>query len=373
MLCFVFVRLPLGGVFVGLIVLFIWLALPKTETVSEGEVVGQVADEGILSAFAEPEVQLSDDPENVGEDLKDVVEQAVDGAAEEAAEDADAPTVVEEQIAEIAPGPVTDAVVSIVADSQEATEEAISQVAPMVRPEDASEAAEKIVDGTLRQLDLDPGTLDQEDEVSDAISESLAGSGPQQVIQGLGLTAEQETQIEEAATRELTSSIVQSRANATTIIVEELSVFVREALSREVTRWFVEIADFGGASGLGFSLVNVIAIAIRHCPLKLNRRTDTNLRYATAVHCTIERMRLEKPKFLFLNEVREVTVRDRQFPFALQPSDGDLDISCGERRTKVDWNLRLLWFLVRYGECGRYFYAMHVNGHWYSLPITLDC
>lgn len=353
--------------------LVVW---PDTKIVDAEKTINQVTDAGILQALGDEEVSLSDRTQVGGA----VVEEVTISAAN-IAEESGAPAVVADKLAEVAAQTATEAVIDIFAGAQVGIKKAIEALPKTAQPENIEQAAAAIAEAALRDVDLDPGDLAEEEKVSAAIAGTLTEGQGQQVIEELDLAPDQATQLQTAAESTLTSSILQSSAAAATATVDELPVSANEQFEMRRTKLLEGATQYvlGGIGSVIVSGLMIPALAtitramLLSGPLKLRRMSGESLRYATARHCTISGIRREKPKSFFKNEVHsQPTVKDRTLPFVLAPGDNVLDISFeGHSLVTWSWNIRLLWWQLIERRSDRFFYAFQVDGRWYSYRLAV--
>ena len=349
---------------------------PDTRTLEAEKTVSQVTDAGILQALGDEEVSLSDRTQVEGA----VVEEVTISAAN-TAEESDAPAVVEDKLAEVAAQTATEAVIDIFAGAQVGIKEAIEDLPRTDQPENIEQAAAAISEAALRDVDLDPGDLAEEEKVSAAIADTLTEGQSQQVIEELDLTPDQATQLQTAAESALTSSILQSSEAAATATVDELPGSSKKQFEMRRTKFLESTTEYviGGIASVIFSGLMIPALAtttramLLSGPLKLQGKSCGSLRYAAARHCTISGIRLEKPNSFFKNEVlSQPVVQGRTLPFVLGPGDGELNISFEDRsHVTWSWNIRLLWWQVIERRSDRCFYAFQVDGRWYSYRLDV--
>ncbi len=362
--------------FVSVVVVTLLVVWPDTRTIDAEKTISQVTDAGILQALGDEEVSLSDRTQVEGA----VVEEVTISAAN-TAEESDAPAVVEDDLAEVATQTATEAVIDIFAGAKVGVKEAIEDLPRTAQPENIEQAAAAIAEAALRDVDLGPGDLAEEEKVSAAIAGTLTEGQGQQVIEELDLTPDQATQLQTAAESALTSSILQSSEAAATATVDELPNSSKKQFEMRRTKFLESTTQYvmGGIGSVIVTGLMIPALAtmtramLLSGPLELQRMSGGSLRYATARHCTISGIRLEKPNFFFRNEVRSQTmVQGRTLPFVLTPGDGELDISFeGRSCVTWSWNIRLLWWQLIEGRSDRSFCAFQVNGRWYLYRIAV--
>lgn len=214
-----------GSVFVyllptlGLTIWGICASLPQTETTSGEEAVEAIVHEGLLAGLSQQGIELA-----AQRQVTETVEEAVEEAA---VRDPELTDEVVEDVTTSATGPATEAATQIVEEVLPDVEQAAAEIAESASAEDIDDIAEVIVDSALSHLSLEPGTLDQGMRVfaaaTLAVNETFNSDRTQQQLQPLGLTSQEELDLQAAVADSLASAIVRASTEATSATIEELS------------------------------------------------------------------------------------------------------------------------------------------------------
>lgn len=342
---------------------------PQTKTFSGEEVTGNVVEIGILAGLGEDEM-----------DREEAVENGVKIAvANVDLEDPDVEEIVEQELKEAAVRPATQAAADIVTQTTVEITRIATSIAGSASPAEVDAAVKVIVELALESVTLEAGTLDDEGIVSkaavSATGEAFDDEGLQERLQALDLSPDQEMELQAATSQALTSQIVDLSEQARNQATAELSQAELGSLENTTTQFGGLYNIVASILGLGTVLAPGIATARRQIfqgPLKLKRETDTTLRYAVTINCTIEEVRLEKPISLFRNLVyEEPTVKGESFPFFIKPGSGALefDFPTDSPQEVYSWNIQLLLLRMVHGNSTNFSYAFRVNGRWQSYPI----
>ena len=326
----------------------------------------------------------------LGEDLSSDVRAAAEEAVATAVIAADLSLQVQAQdaVTEAAADQAIEAAVNIKEETTRGVERSANEIAGDALREDVTRAAALIIDSAIENLEVEGGTLDQKDVVSDAaadaVFEAFGEEAVQIALEPLELTEEEEERLQKQAAEELASNLVTSSDEAAQVTVEELPPAVADTLLTQVTERFSgafnEIITYIGSLGIGSLIftfvVSGIATAIRRPLVKLKASSGTRLRYAVAASCTIEDVRLERPVSVFRNVVSKGEPINEAFPCFLDAGAGEMEFQFSQDYDHTyTWNLQLLWlraapWLFGAGQSWSNFtYALRVNGRWQSYPI----